>query len=105
MSAETALPLLLAAVFVALFGILIKYFGMVTLIAGYDPERVTDEDGLADFVGTNTLYVAGLSVLVAVVEYTRPFDGSRAIWILYVLGVVLLTVRIVRGARQYETPR
>jgi hypothetical protein len=105
MSTETTVSLSLAAGSVATLGIAIKYFGMVNLIAGYDPERVTDTDGLANFVGTNALYVAGLTGLVAVAEYTRPVEGYRAIWIPYVLGVVLLAIRMIRGARRYETPR
>lgn len=105
MSTETTISLLLAAGFVAVLGILIKYFGMVDLIAGYDPDSVTDTEGLADFVGTNALYVAGLTVLVAVTEYTQPFAGYQAIWIPYVLGVGLLAVRMVRGARRYEASR
>jgi len=102
MSTQTAISLFLAAGVVGVLGILIKYFGMVNLIAGYDPERVTDKEGLADFVGTNALYVAGISVVVAVAEYTQPFGGYEAIWIFYVLVVVLLAVRMIRGARKYE---
>ena len=105
MSTETAIVLILTAGFVGALGILMKYFGMVNLIAGYDSERVTDEEGLADFVGTNALYVAGISVVVAVAEYTQPFEGYKAIWIFYVLGVGLLAVRMIRGAQKYETPR
>ena len=103
MNAGTTVSLALAALLVAVLGVTIRYFGMVHLIAGYDAERVTDEEGLADFVGLNALYVAAITGVVAVVEYTRLFGGSRAVWILYVLGVVLLTVRMVRGARRYET--
>jgi len=90
-------------VFIATLGILIKYFGMVRLIAGYDPDRVADEDGLANFIGTNALYVAALVLLVAIVEYTEPFGGSEAIWIAFVVGVGLLTARMIRGARRYKT--
>jgi hypothetical protein len=105
MSATLVWSPLLAAVFIAVLGVLIKYFGMVELVAGYDPETVTDEDALAAFVGTNTLYVAVLTAAVAAVEYTRPFDGYRAVWLPYVLAVGLLAVRMVRGARRYEAPR
>jgi len=102
MSTTVAGSLLVAAGFLAVLGILIRYFGMVDLIAGYDPETVTDEDALARFVGTNALYVAGLTCVVAAAEYTRPFDGYRAIWIPYVLGVGLLAVRMIRGSRRFE---
>lgn len=83
MSAETALALVLVAGFVGVLGILIKYFGMVNLIAGYDPEKVADKEGLANFVGTNTLYVAGISLAVAIAEYTQPFGGYEGIWVFH----------------------
>jgi len=102
MSTESAASLLVAAGFVAVLGILIKYFGMVNLIAGYDPEKVTDKKELADFIGTNALYVAGLTVIVAAVLYTQPFEGYRGVWIVYLIGVGSLTIRMIRGARQFE---
>jgi len=103
MATGTVIGLLASAVFIATLGILIKYFGMVRLIAGYDPDRVADEDGLANFIGTNALYIAALVLLVAIVEYTEPFGGSEAIWIAFVVGVGLLTARMIRGARRYKT--
>lgn len=103
MDAGTTVSLALAAGFVAVLGVAIRYFGMVHLIAGYNPEKVTDEEGLADFVGLHALYVAVITGIVAVVEYARPFEGARAVWICYVLGVVLVTLRMIRGARRYET--
>ncbi|WP_436344465.1 DUF3784 domain-containing protein [Natronorubrum sp. FCH18a] len=94
--------LLAAAGFVGALGVLIKYFGMVQLIAGYDSDRVTDEEGLATFIGTNTLYVAALLVLVAVVEYTGPFAGTELIWVGFLVGVAAVTARMLVGARRYE---
>lgn len=84
-------------------GIAIKYFGMVNLIAGYDPEKVTDEEGLADFVGTNALYISGLTVIVAVIEYAQPFGGDRYVWFVYLVCVVLLTAWTVWGAQRYSS--
>ncbi len=93
----SVLSLLAAAGFVGALGVAIKYFGMVRLIAGYDSDRVTDEQGLADFVGTNTLYVAALLVLVAVLEYTEPFGDTGLVWIGFLLAVFGLTARMIRG--------
>lgn len=104
MSLEAAIVLVASAGFVGLLGVLIKYFDRVELIAGYDPERVADETGLADFVGTNALYVAALLFLVAVVEYVEPFGGAGAnfVWLAVTVGVLALAVRMIRGARRYE---
>jgi hypothetical protein len=104
MASDSVISLLVTAVVVGSLGVLIKYFGMVRLIAGYDPDRVADEEGLADFVGANTLYVAVLLLLVAAVEYAGRFDDSGAVWIAFVLGVGGLAVRMVLGARRYEEP-
>lgn len=98
----TIISLLVAAGFVGTLGVLIKYFGMVQLIAGYDPDRVTDEDGLADFVGTNTLYVAALLCLVAIVVSTDLFGGSDLVWLAFIAGVGGLTARMIVGSRRYE---
>ena len=98
----SVLSLLGAAGFVGALGIAIKYFGMVELIAGYDPDRVTDEEGLADFIGTNALYVAGLLALVAGVEHAEPIDETAVVWIAFLVAVGGLAVRMIRGAQQYE---
>lgn len=100
----SVLSLLLAAGFVGTFGVLIRYAGMVQLIAGYDPERVADEAGLAAFVGRNVLLVAVLTLLVAIVEYAAPFAGAGLVWIGYVLGVVVIAGWTIVGARRYEKP-
>ena len=98
----TVASLLLAAGFVGALGVLIKYFGMVQLIAGYDSDRVTDEEGLSRFIGTNTLYVAAMLVLVAAVEYTEAFAAGELIWVGFLVGVFGLTARMIVGARRYE---
>ncbi|MCL9814785.1 DUF3784 domain-containing protein [Natranaeroarchaeum aerophilus] len=101
---DTVLSMLVATAVLTLIGVLIKYFGVVELIAGYDPDKIEDEDGLATFIGTQTLYVAALTAIVAGFEYTQPFDGYQGIWIVFVVGTLAVTVRMVRGARRYEKP-
>lgn len=98
------ISLLAAAGFVGALGVLIKYYGMVSLIAGYDPDRVTDEEGLADFIGTNALYVAALMLFVAALVYTEPIANIDAVWLLFAVGVFGLVGRMIRGARRYEEP-
>ncbi|ADB61323.1 hypothetical protein Htur_2445 [Haloterrigena turkmenica DSM 5511] len=98
----SVLALLAAAGFVGALGIAIKYFGMVRLIAGYDSDRVTDEAGLADFVGTNTLFVAALLVLIAVVEHAEPFGDTDLVWLVFVVAVFGLTAHMIVGSRRYE---
>jgi len=104
MSVASLVTLVAAAGFVGALGVLIKYAGRVELIAGYDPDRVADEEGLADFVGTNALYVAGLLLVVAVVEYAEPLggDGADIVWLAFTAGVLVLAGRMIVGSRRYE---
>jgi hypothetical protein len=101
--AEYALSAIGAGVFVGILGILIKYAGAMDLIAGYDPERVTDEEGLADFIGTNTLYVAVLTVCAGVLELRSSSSDLGWYWIVFVIAVGAIGIRMVRGARRYES--
>jgi hypothetical protein len=97
----TSPPLLFAVgAFVGLLGALIRFYGASSLIAGYDPDRVTDEEGLTRFVGTNTLYVAALTLGLAAAEHTAPADWH---WAVYAACVFVLAVRTVSGARGFES--
>lgn len=93
-----------SGVLVGVLGTLIKYAGMMHLIAGYDSDQVTDEEGLADFIGTHTLVVAALTVCVGVLELWEPTDDSEWHRVAFVIGVVAIAVRMVRGARHYRSP-
>ncbi|WP_049904504.1 DUF3784 domain-containing protein [Natrialba asiatica] len=96
--------LLACGAFVGALGILITYFGRVELIAGYDPDRVTDEEGLASFIGTNALAVAGLLVVLALVEFTEPADGTGTdvAWIAFGVAVIALAGWMIVGSQRYE---
>lgn len=91
-----------AGIFVVLLGILIAYGGRVELIAGYDPDRVTDEDGLANFIGRNAIYVALLALGCAAILYTALAGEASVVWIAFVVGTLGLTARMLRGAKRYE---
>ncbi|OIB59368.1 DUF3784 domain-containing protein [Natrialba sp. SSL1] len=104
MNGPAVAVLLSSAVFVGGLGIAIKYFDHVELIAGYDPNTVTDEEGLASFVGTNILVVAGLLLALAVLEYTQPANGvaTDAAWIGFLIVVFALTGWLIIGSRRFE---
>jgi hypothetical protein len=102
MTTTSALVTVSSGVLIAVLGVLIRYYGMVELIAGYDPEAVTDEEGLAAFVGTYTLLIAGLTVATGVAVFLQLFESSTILWSAYGFAVALLTVRLVVGAQQYS---
>jgi bacteriorhodopsin len=62
-----------------------------------------DEEGMADFIGTNTLYVAVLTVCVGILELRSSTADSEWYWIVFVIAVGVIGIRMVRGARRYES--
>ncbi len=103
MSVTTAVSFLFTAVVTGLVGVLIREFEMVELVAGYDPERVTDDEGLTRFVGTAALFLAGLTALVGVLELVRPVDGQPVVYVVYAVVTVLLVGYMLYGARRYTS--
>jgi hypothetical protein len=100
--AERAILAVAGGLFVGVLGLLIKYAGATQLIAGYDPERVTDEAGLADYVGTRTLLVAVLTVAVGLLEVWEPTADANWYWLGYVVAVFAVGAQMIRGARRFE---
>jgi hypothetical protein len=90
--------MLLAGALVCYLGYRIRYRGDVALIAGYDAERVTDDEGLADLVG-GVVIVLGL-VHVAFGLGMPYFPLDLAFWLAYLaaMGVGIGVVQ-VRGRR------
>lgn len=101
MSTVTAASFLFTAVVTAAVGVLIRQFQLMGLIAGYDPDRVTDDEGLARFVGTYTLVIAGLSAVVGVVELAQPDDGQPVVYGLYTVALVAIVGYLMYGSRRY----
>ncbi len=100
MSTGSAALVAAAGVLLAVLGVLIRFYGASHLIAGYDPDAVENEEGLTNFVGTNALYAAALAFAVAVAEYAAPADWY---WVVFAGGIVALCLRMVSGARRYES--
>lgn len=100
MSVTTGVSFLFTAVVTGVVGVLIREFETVELVAGYDPERVTDDEGLARFVGTAALFLAGLTALVGMLELVRPVDGQPVVYAVYAVLTVLLAGYTVYGARR-----
>jgi hypothetical protein len=102
--AERALLVIGRGLFVGVLGGLIRDAGMMYLIAGYDPDQIADDKGLANFIGAHTLIVAVLTVCIGVLELWELTGDSMWYWVGFVTAIVALAVRMVRGARQYHAP-
>ncbi len=97
---ETAITVILAGTLTAVLGGLIRYREATSLIAGFDEEKITDEEGLSKLIGTNTLYVAGLTVLTGILELSG-LDG-KVFWTIYTVLVIALASRMLIGSRSYR---
>ncbi|UPM44758.1 DUF3784 domain-containing protein [Halocatena salina] len=86
-----------SGVFIAVLGYLIKNKGMMNLIAGYDSSEVSDDVGLANFIGRNLYAIAALTFCVGVFDYY----GFEQIWIIYVIILFGSVVWMSRHSGQY----
>jgi hypothetical protein len=90
--------MLLAGAVICYLGYRIRYRGDVVLIAGYDAERVTDDEGLADLVGGVTIAVGLVHVVFGL--GLLYFPPGLAFWLVYVAALFAgLGVVQVRGRR------
>ena len=85
-------------------GYLIKYRKRVSLIAGYDPARVRDPEGLARWFGSWTLTLGGLSVLFA--GLLAAFARHTTVVVAgYVVLNVACAVLLTTGCRRYTAEK
>ncbi|EMA42227.1 hypothetical protein C448_11871 [Halococcus morrhuae DSM 1307] len=84
---------------VVLIGYLIKYRGMVGLIAGYDSDEVVDESGLAEFAGTLTILIGVVTILTGVLDHFEI--GNGVLWYVFVVFVVGAAGMLIVGSNRY----
>jgi len=74
------------------------YRGNVGLIAGYDPDKVTDKEGLAKWAGSILIfmgvYILTLPIFVYFIQI--PIVG------LWVLGLLIIVAILIIGCKKYE---
>ena len=72
-----------------------------TLIAGYDPAKVKDEQGLSRFIGVLTFFIGLFTILFPWVygfEKTKPL-----LWVLYYcVPIIILVLIMVIGSTKFE---
>lgn len=83
-------------------GYLIKFQGMVEMLAGYDPSRVTDKQGLANWVGSNFFLLGVVSFFTAAVGLIARGLNVTVLVLAHVAVLLALILRIALGTRRYE---
>jgi len=101
MTTTTGIVTVATGVFVGVLGVMIRYYEMAELLAGYDAERVTDDAGLASFVGTYVFLSGLITVAVGVAVSLELVGGSTVLWSAYSFAMVLVVLWVVIGAQQF----
>ena len=99
MALERFLIIAVSGLFVVFIGYLIKYRGMVQLIAGYDPDEVIDENGLANFTGTVAIVVGLVIIMTGILE--SQDIGIGILWYAFGVFVVGSAGVMVVGTNRY----
>lgn len=89
-------------IFLILTGLIIWRLKIARIIAGYDPERVTDSDGMARWVGQNLILMGILIFLLALIEIMFPKIKNGFIISAYLIIVAGLSIVILSGTRKYK---
>lgn len=91
----------LIGIFLLLVGSLITRFNLVEVIAGYEPNKVKDKEGLARWVGGHLMVMGILGVVSGFLGYF--FSGqSLYIALVYFLTIPVLAVKTALGSRRFE---
>lgn len=99
-SLGVAVVLALSALSMGGLGYLIRYRKRYHLISGFDPERVSDPDGLAEVVGGGALLLAVLTAGTAVVELLQETNGT--LWLGYTAMVVGVSGWLLWRTREFR---
>lgn len=103
MKAFIVLPILNTIVF-SLLGYLMKVHKMVDFLAGYDPNKVKDKEGLANWVGSNFIYIAVISLIMVLIGIFFPvyYTNLRRYYLfINIFIVIFFVIRIAIGAKKY----
>ncbi len=86
----------LIAAMLLLLGVII-YRGRVELIGGYDPNKVTDKEGLGRWVGSNLIF-GGIYTLIFAILSNVVQILLIGIWL---LGFTIIIARLTIGEKKY----
>lgn len=97
---QTALTTFTSGMLIVALGTVIKYKSAIYLIAGFESENISDEEGLSDFIGSNAIFVGALTVTLGLIDYSN-FE-ARHYWYIFTVAVVIILLRMVIGSRKYR---
>jgi hypothetical protein len=92
---------ILIGVALAILGAFIHRYKLVQLIAGYDPKKTADPEGLARWAGTNLLLMGTITAVAAAVSEYLALP-LQYVFFIFIAAVLLISVRTVNGCKRYE---
>lgn len=99
--------IVLVGVFIAvgllcvILGFLMWRYRMVELVAGYEPRRVRDPEGLARWIGINLIFLGILIIFDAILVLLLPALLTSLLIATGVL-VLIMAARMAFGTKRYE---
>src|SRR5690349_7799620 len=95
-----AIGFVLAGTLLATLGEFIRR-GETWLIAGYNPERISDEHGLAEFCGSGILLMGATSAFAGGLAATLPENLGLIAVLLFALSILGGTLLLFVGSRRF----
>ncbi|MDF2674335.1 MAG: hypothetical protein K0R09_2603 [Clostridiales bacterium] len=89
-------------VFLILIGLIIWKLKIVRIIAGYDLEKVNDNDGLARWVGRNLVLMGMLIILLETIVIIFPNIKINLIILAYLIIVIGISIVTIVGTKRFE---
>ena len=91
-----AIVLVIMGIAVVASGILMRKYQLLRVLGGYDPRKVADKQGLANWLGAN-LILMGLLIIVAGI-----LKMALHLYFFIVVFILAVSIRTVLGAGRYE---
>lgn len=89
-------------IFLIFLGGIIRRYKIVELLAGYEPNKVIDKEGLANWAGVNLILMGFLALSIGILAYFLPFLNGLPYIICFVVIILIMSIRTAIGCNKYE---
>lgn len=80
------------------FGIIHRRYKLV----GYNPKKVVDKEGLANWTGANLIVMGVIAILIGILAYIMPATNDIFFYIVGLIIFIIIFIRAVMGCKKYE---
>jgi len=83
-------------------GVIIRRYKVVELLSVYNPKKVVDKDGLANWAGSKLILTGVMVVLIGIFAYVLPVSNDTFYIVALIIVSIIMTVWTSIGYRRYE---